>query len=292
MVYIYILKLQSNKYYIGKTSNPNFRLEEHESGKGSAWTKKYKPIKLMKLIKNCDSYDEDKHTLRYMELMGIDNVRGGSFCQLKLTNENRKTIERMLNGSSDKCYKCGKKGHFANQCSINNIKEDWTCQFCTLLNSIDTNICNTCGNTKNNKIKNNNYRIVNLEHESVWSCNYCGKGFTSKNGAQYHENFYCKVKKSNYENYSNDNSTDEYYSDDEYDYWSCDYCGKEFDTKKGAQFHENVHCKMKKKSSYKTQKRSYKSSKTYYGSNCYRCGRSGHFSSNCYASKHVKGYYL
>ena len=85
MVYIYILKLQSNKYYIGKTNNPNFRLEEHESGKGSAWTKKYKPIKLMELIKNCDSYDEDKHTLRYMELMGIDNVRGGSFCQLKLT---------------------------------------------------------------------------------------------------------------------------------------------------------------------------------------------------------------
>lgn len=33
-------------------------------------------------------------------------------------------------------------------------------------------------------------------------------------------------------------------------------------------------------------KNNYKSSK------CYRCGRSGHFSSNCYASKHVKGYYL
>ena len=43
MVYIYILKLQSNKYYIGKTNNPNFRLEEHGSGKGSTWTKKYKP---------------------------------------------------------------------------------------------------------------------------------------------------------------------------------------------------------------------------------------------------------
>lgn len=42
----------------------------------------------------------------------------------------------------------------------------------------------------------------------------------------------------------------------------------------------------------KTQKRSYKSSKTSSGSKCYRCGRSGHFSSNCYASKHVKGYYL
>jgi len=26
--------------------------------------------------------------------------------------------------------------------------------------------------------------------------------------------------------------------------------------------------------------------------NCYRCGRSGHYSSNCYASKHIKGYEL
>ena len=25
---------------------------------------------------------------------------------------------------------------------------------------------------------------------------------------------------------------------------------------------------------------------------CYRCGRNGHSSSNCYAKKHVKGYYL
>ena len=27
-------------------------------------------------------------------------------------------------------------------------------------------------------------------------------------------------------------------------------------------------------------------------SKCYRCGRSSHYSNNCYASSHKKGYYL
>ena len=29
MVYIYTLQLEEGKYYIGKTSNPDFRIEEH-----------------------------------------------------------------------------------------------------------------------------------------------------------------------------------------------------------------------------------------------------------------------
>ena len=44
MVFIYVLKCQNNKYYVGKTENPDYRLESHFSEGGSAWTKKYKPI--------------------------------------------------------------------------------------------------------------------------------------------------------------------------------------------------------------------------------------------------------
>ena len=35
MVFIYTLKLDSNKYYIGKTYDPNFRLESHFNSEGS-----------------------------------------------------------------------------------------------------------------------------------------------------------------------------------------------------------------------------------------------------------------
>ena len=123
MVYIYALELESGKYYIGKTSNPKFRLNSHFNQYGSSWTKKYKPINIHQIIPDCDDFDEDKYTLKYMKKYGINNVRGGSFCQLKLTDENRKTIEKMIKGSSDKCYKCGGHGHYASNCKYECLEE-------------------------------------------------------------------------------------------------------------------------------------------------------------------------
>ena len=79
MVFIYILELENSKYYIGKTHNPNFRLDAHFNSIGSSWTKKYKPIKLLKLIPNCSDFDEDKYTKEYMLKKGINNVRGGTY---------------------------------------------------------------------------------------------------------------------------------------------------------------------------------------------------------------------
>ena len=117
MVYIYILKLEHNKYYIGKTDNPNIRLEKHFNLSGSAWTKKYKPIELIQLIPNCDVYDEDKYTIKYMDEYGINNVRGGSFCQIKLSDSNIITLKQMLKSVSDKCYICGENGHYSTNCT-------------------------------------------------------------------------------------------------------------------------------------------------------------------------------
>ena len=65
MVYIYVLGLERGKYYIGKTTNPSFRLNTHfNSYGGSEWTKIYKPIKVLELKPNCDDYDENKITIQ------------------------------------------------------------------------------------------------------------------------------------------------------------------------------------------------------------------------------------
>lgn len=38
MVYIYILQLEKGKYYVGKTNNPKFRINNHFDSNGSVWT--------------------------------------------------------------------------------------------------------------------------------------------------------------------------------------------------------------------------------------------------------------
>ena len=113
MVFIYALKLTQDKYYIGKTTKPSFRFEKHFDSNGSAWTKKYKPIELNELIPNCDDYDENKITIKYMDKYGIENVRGGSFVSIELNESHVKTLNHMINGTNNRCFICSKPGHYA-----------------------------------------------------------------------------------------------------------------------------------------------------------------------------------
>jgi len=113
---IYILKLESNKYYIGKSNNPNYRISNHFNSKGSYWTKKYKPLEVVQLFNNCDNFDEDKITLQYMNHFGIKNVRGGSFSQMNLSKSTIDYINKQLNTANDRCFECGGKDHYINSC--------------------------------------------------------------------------------------------------------------------------------------------------------------------------------
>lgn len=205
MIYIYIIQLEQGKYYIGKTKNPQFRLENHFNSNGSEWTKIYKPLSVIEVKPNCDDYEEDKITIQYMHKYGINNVRGGSFVSLKLEESSIETINKMNNGTNNKCFNCGKAGHFAKECKDNK-----------------------CLETDSDE-----------EYEEVWVCDYCGKEFIEVKKCEYHIK-YCNLRYKKKIIYDSDDSDDS--SEDE----DC----------------------------------------------CFRCGREGHYASSCYASKHIKGYYL
>jgi hypothetical protein len=113
---IYVLKLEQNKYYVGKTKNVAQRYQEHLQGLGSSWTRKYKPVKLDTVIENASPFDEDKQVKIYMAQYGIENVRGGTYVAENLSEEQLQTLKAEIRSSNDLCNKCGRPSHFFKDC--------------------------------------------------------------------------------------------------------------------------------------------------------------------------------
>jgi len=85
--YVYVLELEDNRYYVGRTSNFIQRMNEHFTDNGALYTKKYKPIKIKEVIEEKTCYDERDKTLEYMEIYGWENVRGYAWCRETLTKK-------------------------------------------------------------------------------------------------------------------------------------------------------------------------------------------------------------
>lgn len=116
MEQIYIIKLEKSKYYIGKTRNIEKRWEEHLTGNGSGWTKKYKPMSLITTIKSTSQFDEDKYVKEYMAKYGIDNVRGGTYSNIVLDANSIAVLEKEIWHSKNLCTRCGRDSHYIKEC--------------------------------------------------------------------------------------------------------------------------------------------------------------------------------
>jgi hypothetical protein len=79
--YIYVLELIDDRYYIGRTSNFMQRMNDHFTGSGSEYTKKYKPIKIIEVTEETNLTDERDKTLEYMRIYGYEKVRGYTWCR-------------------------------------------------------------------------------------------------------------------------------------------------------------------------------------------------------------------
>lgn len=134
MVNIYVLELQGNKYYVGKTNHTFQRFNQHKSGSGAKWTQKHKVKDLFAFHKDMKDSDENKITIQMMKKYGVRNVRGGSWTKVNMTEAEIKRLENRINArgkrrtksSSTKkttkarkrisCTRCGRTSHTVDKC--------------------------------------------------------------------------------------------------------------------------------------------------------------------------------
>jgi cellular nucleic acid-binding protein len=160
---IYVLQCESNKYYVGKTSNIDRRFAEHLSGEyGSEWTKYYRPQEIIEVQDMVGNFDEMNKTLEYMKRFGIDDVRGAQWSNVNLTSEQRDAIMAAMN--TDACFLCGQKGHFSNNCPSRN----------QLFQSPQRIQCFKCG-------KYGHFANVCYSNQNRMRCNRCGRDSHDEN---------------------------------------------------------------------------------------------------------------
>lgn len=120
-IYIYVIRQECGKYFIGKTNTPNItitEIQELAKKQNQKWILIYRPVIIHELIHSLDAWDEDKITLKYMDKFGIDNVRGGSFNMISLSLEELTTIRAMIASAKGECQICKSIGHSKPNCPM------------------------------------------------------------------------------------------------------------------------------------------------------------------------------
>jgi predicted GIY-YIG superfamily endonuclease len=136
--WLYVLKLQGGRFYIGTTGNLEKRINDHFEGRGSDWTKDYPPERvLVRTIYNTKELAidaETRMTALYILKYGINYVRGGPFVSPfyygekdvsllssiigHCLDDNMKKVEDHLINDRTLyyCERCGRLGHINSQC--------------------------------------------------------------------------------------------------------------------------------------------------------------------------------
>ncbi|RMR10065.1 GIY-YIG nuclease family protein [Pseudomonas syringae group genomosp. 7] len=83
--YLFILKLEGDRYYVGYSSKPDLRIRRYFAGKGADWTAMHKPVEVLAkrslgtLSESDAAAKTADATISMMRLFGWRNVRGAAW---------------------------------------------------------------------------------------------------------------------------------------------------------------------------------------------------------------------
>jgi hypothetical protein len=162
MIHIFLLELSNEKFFVGTTDNLNYSVDDYSEQ--NEWTTKYIPQKVIQLIPNCEIDELDNYVIRFMQEKGINNVRGGSFVNIILSDQNITKIVKLLIMNTDKCYICGDPKHITRDCK----KKDPETKSKSLLASIGWGLFNLfIGSTLDSTFDNEDDNIQQIQEAII-----------------------------------------------------------------------------------------------------------------------------
>ena len=93
-LYMYFISLDQDKMFLYTNFKDTEESIIRKAQERHDFMKLYLPSKIVFTMEITDFYDVDKYVKQFMHMFGIDNTRGGSYCDIVLDEDSVKCIER------------------------------------------------------------------------------------------------------------------------------------------------------------------------------------------------------